>query len=463
MKRLYNLFSLLMNYKLYRPFILVIIFQAGQIHGQETNTNITAILPEIVVSAAKIEQPAAQVGASVTVISSEDIEKQSGRTVADLLKNVPGITFYEVGGRGGIADVYLRGSKPGDTLVLLDGAPLNDPMMTDESFNFANLNLDNVERIEIIRGPHSALYGSEAMGGVINIITKKGKKDFDFFLDSGAGSFNTFKIGTGAEGRTEYSDFSISVSHEKSDGFSQAYLTNTTQDPEKDGYESTFASGGFGYDLFDNAKIRFTGRYGYTSADIDTGAFQDDDFHKMINDDMTLHGEFLQKPFDWWNYQLDLSYNLANRNESRIPLPSQSELDSWYKGETIQGEIINRFSYKTLDTLTAGLEGQLESGSSHYQDTTYGLYVSDITNVGKTNTAIYLQNQLNLNEFFNNTTGIRADFTSSSGAVLSYQTSVLIPLADIGLSLKGNAGTGFKDPLYISFILLTGQPTLNPK
>ena len=154
-----------------------------------TSLAIAAQEDTIVVTASRIETPAKSTGSSVTVISNEDI-KQSGQTsVVETLKNVPGLTVVESGGPAGDASIFIRGAASYHTLVLIDGVPAYDPMSTTRAFDFAHLDTVNIERIEVVRGPQSTLYGSDAIGGVVNIITKKGKGEPEHTV-----CYNSFKM-----------------------------------------------------------------------------------------------------------------------------------------------------------------------------------------------------------------------------------------------------------------------------
>ena len=130
---------------------------------------------ELIVSATKTLNSIADAGgSSVTVITSKEIKDSGQSTVLDVIKSVPGIDIVSNGGLGSSSSIYLRGADAKYTLVLIDGVPVNDPSMMSDEANLSNLMVDNIERIEILRGPSSMLYGSSAAAGVINILTRKG-------------------------------------------------------------------------------------------------------------------------------------------------------------------------------------------------------------------------------------------------------------------------------------------------
>lgn len=131
-------------------------------------------LPDLVVTATLLPTPTSEVGSSITVITAADIEQNQWRTLPDALQTVPGVTIVQNGGPGGLSSAYLRGTNANHVKVLLDGIDVSDPSSTDDSVDLSQILTTDIERIEVLRGPQSGLYGSDAIGGVINIITRKG-------------------------------------------------------------------------------------------------------------------------------------------------------------------------------------------------------------------------------------------------------------------------------------------------
>ncbi len=131
-------------------------------------------LPPIVVTANRTPTPAAEVGSAVTVITRQELEDRQIRQLSDVLREVPGVAVNRTGPAGRTTQIRIRGSESNQTLVLIDGVEVNDPSSGSE-FDFAHLMADDIERIEVLRGPQSALYGSDAIGGVVNIVTRRGE------------------------------------------------------------------------------------------------------------------------------------------------------------------------------------------------------------------------------------------------------------------------------------------------
>ena len=152
----------------------------------------------MVVTAYRTPAPVNQLGSTVTVITSEQLEKRQSAAVSDLLRDVPGLMVNRSGGLGAQTQLRIRGAEANQVMVFIDGMEANDPA-TDSAFDFAHLLSSDIERIEIIRGPQSALWGSDALAGVINIITKrvKGTSKISGFTEGG--SFGTLRGGVKLE------------------------------------------------------------------------------------------------------------------------------------------------------------------------------------------------------------------------------------------------------------------------
>jgi vitamin B12 transporter len=232
---------------------------------------------EVVVSATRtLNRISDAGGSSVTVITSKEIEKSGQATVEEVIKGSAGIDISSNGGPGASASVYLRGADSKYTLVLVDGVPFNDPSMMNAEANLANVMVDNIERIEIVRGPASMLYGSSAEAGVINIITKKGAQKASAFAGTEGGSYGTFRFFGGASGKKGPFDYSVTASRLKTDGISSADERNPAINPtgksfEKDGYINSTFSGNFGLKLDDHVSVDTSLRFSDADNKYDNG------------------------------------------------------------------------------------------------------------------------------------------------------------------------------------------------
>jgi vitamin B12 transporter len=190
------------------------------------------LLPETVVSASREPLPGARVGSAVSVVTQRDLEVRQTPTAVEMLREVPGIAVSRTGSFGGQVDVRIRGAESNHTLVLIDGIKVNDPSL-GQFFDFSQLPAGDIERIEVLRGPQSSLYGSESIGGVVNIITKRGRKGLDVSGFTEAGSFRTLAGGAGARFGTEMLKAAFHWNHLQTGGISSADRRNGNgeQDP----------------------------------------------------------------------------------------------------------------------------------------------------------------------------------------------------------------------------------------
>ncbi|NYT84195.1 TonB-dependent receptor domain-containing protein [Pollutimonas harenae] len=245
-------------------------FVAATAHAQTTPP---PQLDNIVVTASRSLQLEKDVIGDVTLINKADLEKEGQNSVAEILAKQPGIQISNNGGPQTATSVFLRGAPSQHTQVLVDGVRINS--LTTGVSNWNAIDPALIERIEIVRGASSSLYGSGAIGGVINIITKKGGEDrpLSAWTNIGYGSYDTFKSSVGFSGAQNGWDYALSSSMADSSGFS---ATNEmagpyTYDPDADGYSQHALSGSLGYRWAAGQHIGLTAYNGYISGDFDAG------------------------------------------------------------------------------------------------------------------------------------------------------------------------------------------------
>lgn len=197
---------------------------------------------EIVVTATRIEQPLNKTLSSTTVITKEDIKNSQATDVATILRSVAGVEISQNGGTGKSAAVFMRGSNSTQVLVLLDGVRINSA--TYGTTSIEQLMLDQIERIEVVRGNVSSLYGSDAIGGVIQIFTKHGHGAPAFNVSEGVGSHGTQRLAAGLGGSVEGNDFNIQASRFNTEGVSSMNpaIKPKNINPDNDGYDNTSVS-----------------------------------------------------------------------------------------------------------------------------------------------------------------------------------------------------------------------------
>ncbi|MCD6153819.1 MAG: TonB-dependent receptor, partial [Syntrophobacterales bacterium] len=231
--------------------------------GKESVTT----MEEVVVTASRLEEPLKYSPDSVTIVTSEEIKKKGKQTVIDVLRDVPGISISQNGSFGGSASIYLRGTQNAHTLIMIDGVRVGDPMATDGKMSISDLSTDNIEKIEIVRGAQSVLYGSDAIGGVINIITKKGKGKPKFYLSSEGGSFQTFRERVGVSGSNDKISYAASILRLDTQGVSKA--DEDLGNNEEDYYHDTNISARVDGQISDTVRMGFSVRHSESSIDLD--------------------------------------------------------------------------------------------------------------------------------------------------------------------------------------------------
>ncbi len=412
---------------------LMWILIGSEIAGLAQEAPAEVSVEELVVTATRTETPISEVASSVYVIDSKTIEDKKATTVLEALRDVPGLQVVQLGGPGGQTSVFLRGGNSKYTLVLIDGVRVNDP--THGGFDFANLTTDNIERIEVIYGPQSTLYGSDAIGGVIQIITKKGKGTPHGYVFGEGGSFGTFRKGGGLSGATDLLDYSFEVSHVKTDSISKAdaRLGNS----ERDGYDNLALSSRIGMRFLEDGKIDLVTRFLRSEIGLDGAILLPVDDPNYSERTRQFTGSLIvTKPLtDWWQPRIEVSLN-ANTLKDHDPddLGNNSKTVSHQRFVDWQ----NKFTIAPSDVIVAGYEYYRQEGGVR---SFFGDY--DATNG---NHALYLQLQHNIAKQFFATTGIRHEINTHFGDKTTYKLDLAYLLPILDGKIHANYGTGFRAP-----------------
>ncbi len=420
-------------------------------------------LGNVIVSATKTETYQAEIGSSTTVITAEDIKKSGKRTVQEVLRDVPGLTVMQTGALGGGVSVFMRGANSGQTLVMIDGVEVNDPIEASRSFDFGNLLTDNIERIEIVRGPQSTLYGSDAMAGVINIITKKGTPKPEIEGSFEGGSHNTFNENLALRGTVleDKFNYSFSASRLDSSGISKAY-----DGSEDDPYHNLSLSSKVGYKVLDNAELSLVTNYTDAVTGIDYSANNDVSNYTSWSRDLSTKVSFDQAISSCWTHILSFAYHDIRRKDRKDwePVYYSETIADWYKGNDKKLEWQHNISPVQWSTLTAGFEYENESGSSYYESTSSsGPYSSKQDRKSIDNYGYYLQDQLKVWDRLFITPGLRIDDHEMFGTQTTYKVSGAYLIPESGTRLKANWGTGFKAPTLFQLYSSYGSPDMMPE
>lgn len=408
--------------------------------------------PTIVVTATRIATPAGSLGSSVTVITADQIARQGYRTVSEALASVPGLTVRRAGGIGRQTSVFIRGANSNHTLFLLNGLDINDPSSSNGVYDPSQMPLDNVERIEVIRGPQSVLYGSDAIGGVINIITKTGGGEPNASIVVEGGTHGSYKVTAGAAGSLGPLDLRVDVSRHDTAGQNIA-----PGGVEKDGFESSAVSTALGADLTDNLRVDFFGQYIDSTAEVD-GFFLD--LPGAVNDreQFFLSGKAVAKFFDGdWIATL-------NAGISDQELTDTSFGVSTFNGTIYSAGLQNDVRIGDTGTATVGVEGEIQDGRSSAAsfDAQFAIV------------SAFLQYQFEYWSRLTGTVGVRVDHHDSFGTEATWRAALAYEHPGTGTILRGTAATGFNAPsltdifgffpgLPGSFDDFVGNPNLQPE
>ncbi|MBU1998598.1 MAG: TonB-dependent receptor, partial [Candidatus Omnitrophica bacterium] len=426
----------------------------------------------IVVTASGTSEDIKGTTSDVTVIGNKELKENNFIQVKDAIKETIGMDVVQTGSFGGSTSLFLRGTSPGQSRIMIDNVRVYDPIAADASYDMAHLTLDNVDRIEVVRGPQSVLYGSDAMGGVVNIITKKGKGKPTTSVSFSDGTYDSRNEAIESSGRIDDFSYSFSASHYYSRGISK--LKDTS---ERDPYDRTTVALRSEYDINTLNTVGFTGRF------TDANYEYDDSFN--LRDDPNLKGRQKQMIFsnfwenrfsDFWKQKLQFSYmgNFRRDSDDKDADFPSDYLRDWYNGEKHQIEWKNTIKLHKFDTLVCGLDWQRESGEYYYySEYPYsGIVYSSETHFPKVfsrTKGAYLENLLNIDNRLHLNTGIRVDDHSYAGRKTVYKADTSY-LFNSGTKIKGGWGTAYKVPtLYqlhaeaIPFMFGGGNKNLQPE
>lgn len=219
---------------------------------------------DIIVTASGFRQPIDESGNAITVITRDDLETKQIAILSDILREVPSISIASNGGVGQVSSAFIRGGNSSQTLVLIDGVRLNDPSSPNGAFNFGNLLTGNIGRVEILRGPNSVIWGSQAIGGVINLTTATPTSGFEGQLSAEYGSLDAVNVTGNIAGTSGIISGSIGGGYYRSDG-----ISSLEAGTERDGYENFSANGKLEIALADNISIDLRGYYNRGTVEFD--------------------------------------------------------------------------------------------------------------------------------------------------------------------------------------------------
>ena len=329
----------------------------------------------ITIEGSRLNQTQTEVGTSVSVITVEDLKVLDFDFVLDAIASVPGVTINQNGAFGGAASIRIRGAASEQTLVLIDGVPVNDPTSPGGGFDFARLDTDNIERIEVLKGPQSTLWGTDAIGGVVSIITKRAEQGLGGAAFAEYGSFDTFRGGASLEHGSERGDLRLAVVRSTSNGISKADEDNGNT--EEDEYDALTLSAKGGLNLGGDFRLSADVLWTDASLEFDSfifGAQGDvaDGDEESETEELSLNGSLTGSLFDGRLENLLLiGYSDISRENFTNNVPGFSS-----EGERLIYRYQGTVNVNEQHTLAFGAER--EETSANGQDTSingfFGLY-----------------------------------------------------------------------------------------
>ena len=336
-----------MSQKTFMLFVVFIATKTFAFSQSKDSVQMDNTLNEVIVTANKIEQKQNSTGKVLTIINAQQLASQTGRTIAQVLNEQAGLQLPgSLSNLGTVPSIYMRGASSGRTLILIDGAPVGDPSMISNEFDLNLIPIDQIERIEILKGSQSTLYGSDAIGGVINIITKK-KTTSWLTGGAGFGSYQNKRANLQLNGSVKKVNYLIGLEKQTAAGFSSAYDPNKTNTYDNDAYENKSWFAKFQYDINSNWNLQWTSRKTSYNASIDYGAFKDDKDASFKNA-TSIHGMILKYKKDKASFQFQYQYTTQDRS----------------------------YLNDSLDKTYLIYENNLYNGSTHYADIFYSYQLS---------------------------------------------------------------------------------------
>jgi vitamin B12 transporter len=386
----------------------------------------------VIVTATRTAQTADEILSSVTVISRKDIERRQARSVEDLLRGTQGISIANSGGPGKNTSVFIRGTESDHVLVLIDGVRAGSA--TSGGAAYGNIPIEQIERIEIVRGPKSSLYGSEAIGGVIQIFTRKGGKEgFTPSFSIGGGSYGTFNGSAGLSGRSKRGWFNMNISGKNTNGFNSCSgkpFPNGagcyTNEPDRDGYHNVAGSFRAGY-LFKNGLDVETNLMQSSGKNNYDGTFA----NKSELVQRVFGGKARYSPFAFWKVTLAGGRSRENSRDF-LGQKFKSRFNSRRDTITLQNDFTLNKSH--LLTVGADYKNDTVSSSEDFEVTSrnnLGAFAQHQATVFKQNLELSLRYDEN-EQFGGNVTG---------GAGWGYTVTEW-------LRFTANVGTAFKAPTF---------------
>jgi len=435
--------------------IMMVLAALGVARAQDVKS-----LEPVVVSATKIDTPADEVGTSVTVVAGEEIETRHYPTVEDALRHVPGIDIRRSGSYGKTSTISIRGANPNQVQVLIDGVRVKSPTLGQ--VDFADISPDLIERIEVIRGAQSTLYGADAIGGVVHIITKKGQGPFGGWLQQEVGNYHTARTSTGFSGAYKLFDYAFSFSHLESNGHVINDATNQNSINLRLGLTLPAQTSLAFIMRWNETHTGLPGEFEAVPAPVRPTVFDPNTRQETETLTLTLQGH--TRPLTWWETDVRLSRYASTQDFIDPPDPfgclpvtfgPPCDFPGKFDVERREVEWLNHFHVGSWSTSTIGVEYREEmaevTGTNEFSPR------SDTS-------SIFFQQQLRFFDRLFMAGGIRVEDNSVFGTSVTERGSLSYLIKAWGTRLRGSAGTGFRAPTFNElFFPGFSNPDLKPE
>lgn len=445
-------------------FVLAAVIISNQLIAQDTAR---LQLDEVVVTANKYEQKQSTTGKVLNIISRQQLERSGGKTLCEVLNTLPGLTMIGANNvLGTNQNISIRGASAGNVLLLIDGIPVNDPSAITNYYDLNFINIDQVERIEVLKGGQSTLYGSDAVAGAINVILKKADKKITVFGGVTGGSYNTLKESIGFGGQQKNTHFSINYTHQSSDGFSAATDKNKVGGFDNDGFKQHALNGRFEFSPAKNLKINFTGTYNNYFADLDAAAFTDEKDYTVKNDNKQLGASAvytLKKTTIHLNYNFNHVIRRYNDDSLYQSSPYSKFARSSYTGRIHFAELYGNWKINNFELLI-GADYRWNNTDQWYWSTgAFGPYAPPALHAEMKQVSPYLTLAYNQDNGFGAEIGGRYNDHSVYGNNVSFNFNPFFVIKDKA-KLFANIYSAFKTPtLYQLYDQSIGNSSLTPE
>jgi len=400
----------------------------------------------VVISATRVPTPESEVASSLTLITAADIAARQSQNLPDILKDVPGLNIVQTGGPGGQTAIFMRGTNGNHTKVIVDGIDVGDPTNTDGSFDVSRLLTQDIQTIEVLRGPQSGLYGSDAIGGVINIVTKSGSGPAQFTASAQGGSFDTFNQAAGLKGSDGHFHYAVNLEHFRSAStpVTPLNLLAPGEPRNNDYYDNLTGSTKLGFDVTSKLDLGLVARY----TDSHLRLTGDDPFSfpstpEAQQSATNTHQLYTRATAHLLAFEGGLEQTLGvayNRLNSSDFTPPADGPPTFFSGERFKADWQGNVRLASTQMLVLGAEHQRDEMHSPVSadqsiDSGYAELQSGFGEPGGP-----------LGQRFFNTLSVRYDDNDHFGSKVTYRVAPVYVIKETGTRIKASIGTGFKAP-----------------